>query len=50
MGAAVVRRAVTTTNANKPTDGPSNKPEPGVLVWRIPADRTYTTTPSVYLV
>jgi len=26
------------------------QPEPGVLVWHTPAGRTYTTTPSVYLV
>src|SRR5580658_2886410 len=25
------------------------QPEPGVLHWRTPADRTYTTTPTVYL-
>jgi hypothetical protein len=24
------------------------QPEPGVLCWRTPADRTYTTTPTVY--
>jgi len=23
-------------------------PEPGVLRWRTPAGRTYTTTPTVY--
>jgi hypothetical protein len=26
------------------------QPEPGVLVWRIPAGRTYATTPTSYLV
>ena len=26
------------------------QPEPGVLVWRTPAGRTYTTTPTVYAV
>jgi len=25
------------------------QPEPGVLVWRVPSGRTYTTTPAVYL-
>jgi hypothetical protein len=25
-----------------------DQPEPGVLVWRTPAGRTYTTTPTVY--
>jgi hypothetical protein len=25
-----------------------DQPEPGVLVWRVPSGRTYTTTPSVY--
>ncbi len=25
------------------------QPEPGVLVWRAPSGRTYTTTPAVYL-
>jgi hypothetical protein len=24
------------------------QPEPGVLVWRTPAGRTYATTPTVY--
>jgi len=24
------------------------QPEPGILVWRTPADRTYTTTPTAY--
>jgi len=24
------------------------QPEPGVLKWRTPAGRTYTTTPTVY--
>ncbi len=24
------------------------QPEPGVLVWRTPARRTHTTTPTVY--
>jgi len=24
------------------------QPEPGVLVWRTPSDRTYTVTPTVY--
>ena len=26
------------------------QPEPGVLVWHTPAGRTYTVTPTVYLV
>jgi hypothetical protein len=26
------------------------QPEPGVLVWRAPSGRTYTVTPTVYLV
>jgi hypothetical protein len=25
-----------------------DQPEPGVLVWRTAAGRTYTTTPTVY--
>jgi Domain of unknown function (DUF222) len=27
-----------------------DQPEPGVLVWRVPSGRTYTTTPSEYVV
>ena len=26
------------------------QPEPGILVWRVPSGRTYTTTPTVYKV
>jgi hypothetical protein len=26
------------------------QPEPGVLVWRTPASRTYTTTPTQYAI
>jgi hypothetical protein len=25
-----------------------DQPEPGVLVWRTPSGRTYTSTPTVY--
>ena len=38
----------TITNANKATDGRSNSPNQGVLVWRTPSGRTYTTTPTEY--
>jgi hypothetical protein len=46
---AISRRyAVITIDANRPRGGGSNSPNPGVLRWRTPSGRTYTTIPSVY--
>ena len=31
-------------------DGELDQPEPGVLIWRVPSGRRYTTTPTEYLI
>jgi hypothetical protein len=47
--AARCHYAGTTTGPNKPKDGGWNSlNRPGVLRWRTPAGRTYTTTPTRY--
>ena len=42
------RCAVTTIAASKPEGWWLEQPEPGVLIWRTTAGRTYTTTPTQY--
>ena len=42
------RYVVITIGVSSPKGWQLEKPEPGVLVWRAPAGRTYTTEPTRY--
>jgi len=42
------RHVVITIGVSSPKGWQLEQPEPGVLVWRTPAGRTYTTIPAEY--
>jgi hypothetical protein len=37
-----------TISASRPKGGSWISPNPGMMVWRVPSGRSYTTTPTEY--